>query len=225
MAKQAPWWLPYAAGGGALTAVFAIAARKAFANSRSNPWDFTPPIRDGRITSGWWENRAYRHGKHEGIDISARVGTPVYAVGDGVIVQVDRSANDNAGLHMVIRHADGIYSRYLHLNDFAPVSHVGAHVRQGERIAHTGRSAHGMNAISTPHLHFDMAIDEASLPLYFKRIGAAPGPEGFGRRRAIAGVSTIAIPSEPFVAGVYSQRTARRAASFGVPMNARAVVV
>lgn len=84
-------------------------------------------------------------GRHQGDDIMAPIGSPVYAPQDGV---VDRIGTDNFGKPAVtIRHADGTYTRYLHMGsiDFK----VGDKVQGGQQIGTSGE------ANGTPHLHFE----------------------------------------------------------------------
>lgn len=87
----------------------------------------------------------------------------VYAAADGEVVDVVRDQPDRTGTQastapclfapanrVVLRHAGGVHTAYLHLkHDSVPVA-VGAHVRAGERIGRVGNSGHS----SEPHLHF-----------------------------------------------------------------------
>ena len=83
---------------------------------------------------------------HEGIDLMARVGSPVYASRSGTIVRAPRSGG---GLDQVltIKHDDGTYSRYLHQG---PASvKEGDLVRGGQPIGTSGYR-------NAPHTHFEM---------------------------------------------------------------------
>lgn len=224
MLERAPWWTKYAIGGAIAGGVLIFAGRKAFAKPKRGLWDYDAPLEDVYVTQGWWEDRAYRGGKHQGLDMRAKVGTPVYAIGPGTVVKIDNTANSNAGLYLTLRHPDGMYSRYLHMSGFAPGLHAGQQVERGQLIGFTGASAKGMNAVS-PHLHFDMAIAEDLIPLYKQMVGPEPGPSGFGWRRSIDGVMVRSVPAEPFIPGGYRQRAFDRAKKYGYPMNARATMV
>ncbi|MCL1966971.1 MAG: M23 family metallopeptidase [Fibromonadales bacterium] len=83
---------------------------------------------------------------HSGVDYRGAVGTPVYAVADGVIV---RSSYDDAnGNHVAIKHSDNSQSWYLHLSQRGVG--MGQKVRGRQiigKVGNTGRS-------SGPHLHF-----------------------------------------------------------------------
>ncbi len=88
--------------------------------------------------------------EHLGVDIHAKIGTPVVAAADGVVVE--RSTNSGAGLFLNIEHADGYVTRYLHLDRTRGVS-VGSSVEKGQRIGDVGETG---RAGSGPHLHFEV---------------------------------------------------------------------
>jgi murein DD-endopeptidase MepM/ murein hydrolase activator NlpD len=99
----------------------------------------------GRFTSGFGA-RWGRH--HDGIDIANRIGTPIYAVTDGVVEESGPASG--FGLWIVLRHADGTQSVYGHIN--RSFVKAGQRVRAGEQIAEVGN-----RGISTgPHLHFEV---------------------------------------------------------------------
>ncbi|HAT81321.1 MAG TPA: peptidase M23, partial [Flavobacterium sp.] len=52
---------------------------------------------------------------HEGMDFTARTGTPIYATGDGVVARADNTAS-GYGNHIVIRHGFGYETLYAHLS-------------------------------------------------------------------------------------------------------------
>ena len=85
---------------------------------------------------------------HNGVDYGAAIGTPVWAVSDGVVTRAGYSGG--AGKMVCVRHAHALESCYLHLSGFGSGVHVGAKVRQKQVIAYTGTTG-----LSTgPHLHF-----------------------------------------------------------------------
>jgi murein DD-endopeptidase MepM/ murein hydrolase activator NlpD len=114
---------------------------------------------DGVFTSGF----GWRWGRvHQGIDIAAPVGTPIWAAASGEVVFA--GWNDGGYGNMIdIRHADGTVTRYAHLH----AVHVseGQQVSQGQVIA-----AMGSTGFSTgPHLHFEIRPNGGSAvnPMYF----------------------------------------------------------
>jgi len=102
---------------------------------------------DGRITSriGW----RWGYEMHEGIDIANRLGTPIVAARDGVVAKTNTSGwGGGYGKYVVIRHADGYYSIYGHLNRV--MAKKGDHVLAGEKIGEMGTTGRSTGV----HLHF-----------------------------------------------------------------------
>lgn len=90
--------------------------------------------------------RIYR--AHRGIDYAAAVGTPVQAVGDGVVVEVRYKGQ--AGRFVKVRHNSVYSSGYLHLSRYGKGIKRGVRVVQGQVVGYVGRSG-----LSTgPHLDF-----------------------------------------------------------------------
>jgi murein DD-endopeptidase MepM/ murein hydrolase activator NlpD len=107
---------------------------------------------------------------HEGIDIGVDVGTNVMATADGTVRQIVEN-NSTAGTYVTVEHADGYWSRYLHLSRY-DVS-VGDAVRQGQILGVSGgqAGAWGAGSSQAPHLHFEIWQGEP------KRGGTALDPE------------------------------------------------
>ncbi|NKY53169.1 M23 family metallopeptidase [Nocardia vermiculata] len=101
----------------------------------------------GAFTSGYGS----RWGTfHRGIDIAAPIGSPIYAVADGVVI--DAGPAQGFGLWVRIRHNDGSISVYGHMYDFS-VS-VGERVHAGQQIARIGNRGDSTG----PHLHFEVLV-------------------------------------------------------------------
>lgn len=103
-------------------------------------------------------------GGHTGRDFAVSVGTPIHAIGDGVVKAVGQLTglySDNpwwimpswAGNIVVIDHGP-ILSIYAHLSAWNV--NVGDRVTQGEIICHSGASG---GASTGPHLHFEIMPD------------------------------------------------------------------
>lgn len=90
---------------------------------------------------------------HDGLDLYTREPAPVAAGGDGVVESVGRL--NGYGETIVIRHKNGVSTRYAHLSSFASGVRKGARVRQGEIIGRTGRTG---NATAV-HLHYEVIVD------------------------------------------------------------------
>lgn len=108
------------------------------------------PLKFARISSRFSLSRMHPILKvlrpHLGVDYAARVGTPVQAVGAGVVTGAGFSGA--SGRMVRIRHSGGFETMYLHLSRFTV--NRGARVTQGQVIGYVGSSG-----LSTgPHLDF-----------------------------------------------------------------------
>jgi murein DD-endopeptidase MepM/ murein hydrolase activator NlpD len=89
---------------------------------------------------------------HRGTDYAAASGTPVRAIGEGVVVFAGRRSG--YGNVLEVRHPNGYVSRYAHLRGFAKTGRRGARVAIGETIGYVG-----MTGLATaPHLHFEVLV-------------------------------------------------------------------
>ena len=88
---------------------------------------------------------------HNGVDLAAPEGIPVYASRSGVVTQA--AYNTTNGYYVSIRHGDGFNSFYLHMLRYT-VS-VGQWVSQGDIIGYVGRT--GLTTGS--HLHYGITKD------------------------------------------------------------------
>lgn len=98
-----------------------------------------------------------RHGRfHKGIDIRGRKGggDPVFAARGGEVMSARR--RQGYGNMVVLRHADGWFTRYAHLKEYK--TRVGAYVNAGDVIGIVGQTGRA----TAPHLHFEI-IDAEGL--------------------------------------------------------------
>ncbi len=110
---------------------------------------FRYPLRRIHVTSTFGWRRHPVTGKksfHNGVDYRARVGEPVFAVYNGVVVQTGYSKYN--GKFVVLKHPGGIKTYYLHLSKI--LVRKGWHVKAGQIIAKTGATGR----VNGPHLHF-----------------------------------------------------------------------
>jgi murein DD-endopeptidase MepM/ murein hydrolase activator NlpD len=91
-------------------------------------------------------------GFHEGIDISASEGEPVYATADGVVEAASYSGD--FGNLVVLGHAFGISTRYAHLSRFAV--RPGVMVKRGDVVGYVGATGRATGA----HVHYEVLIDD-----------------------------------------------------------------
>ena len=104
------------------------------------------PIRGATLTSkfGRRGNRP-----HKGIDLAAKMGTPIYATADGVVIY-SGSRQRGYGNLVILKHSDGYVSVYAH--NRRNLVDEGQKVRQGFQIAELGNSGRSTG----PHLHFEI---------------------------------------------------------------------
>ncbi len=87
---------------------------------------------------------------HKGVDLAAPMNTPIFAAGDGVIVQLGRKGS--YGKYIKIRHAGGYQTAYAHMNGYRGDLKVGSVVKRGETIGYVGSTGRSTG----PHLHFEV---------------------------------------------------------------------
>lgn len=111
-----------------------------------------------RMTSSYGPRRhpvTKRWAKHDGMDIAAPRGTPVYATADGVVTFAGWSGG--YGKLVKIRHALGYETRYAH-NSKIRVK-VGQRVSRGDRIADMGSTGRSTGN----HVHYEVRIGGKSV--------------------------------------------------------------
>lgn len=89
---------------------------------------------------------------HNGIDLAANLGNPVYATRSGSVTVADYEG-DGAGNYVFINHGDGFSSVYMHMDYY--IVGVGEYVSAGEVIGYVGTT--GLS--EGPHLHFGIAYN------------------------------------------------------------------
>jgi murein DD-endopeptidase MepM/ murein hydrolase activator NlpD len=108
-------------------------------------------------TTGAYRQRkttyAAGQGVHFGVDFSAACGTPVVAIGDGVVSKVDALSHGAAPHNLMIDHANDYASFYGHLLE-RPRLTVGQAVKRGEVVALVGDP--DLTCTSRPHLHLEI---------------------------------------------------------------------
>lgn len=110
------------------------------------------------------------------IDFKMKPGTPIHAAREGVVTYV-RSHFSNGGITrqyvgkgngITIRHSDGTYAHYWHLQQNGSVVRVGDTVAKRQLIGYSGHT--GFSAF--PHLHFEVTrtprIGREELPVVFQ---------------------------------------------------------
>ena len=104
------------------------------------------------VSSDFGEVRSTGGGRshhHQGIDISATKGCPVYATADGVVASVERDRG-GYGKYVVVNHSSGYSTLYAHLSEIH--ARVGAQVRAGQVLGEAGKTGRASGA----HLHYEV---------------------------------------------------------------------
>jgi murein DD-endopeptidase MepM/ murein hydrolase activator NlpD len=96
-------------------------------------------------------SRGFAHG-HTGLDMMAAEGSPIHAAAGGTVVY--------AGVYFAygkivdIQHADGVVTRYAHMQAFASGIAPGSSVSAGALIGKVGHTGHAHGS----HVHFEVRI-------------------------------------------------------------------
>ena len=110
------------------------------------------PVKYSRISSGFNRRRFHpvlkRVRPHLGTDYAAPRGTPILAVGDGVVLEARRKGGN--GNYVKIKHNKTYQTQYLHMQKFAKGITSGAHVKQGQVIGYVGSTG----LATGPHVCF-----------------------------------------------------------------------
>lgn len=99
--------------------------------------------------------------KHNGVDLSTPIGTPVLAAHSGTVSRTVTTQGDSRtglGNLIEIEGDDGITTRYHHLPTGGVLVTVGQTVTAGEQIAESGNSG----SSTGPHLHFTVFTDHTT---------------------------------------------------------------
>lgn len=106
------------------------------------------------------KRRVRYRGRHRGLDLTAPIGTDVYAALDGQVVAVGR--HRQYGNFVTVDHGNGVITLYAHHK--ANFVQNGDIVRRGQKIAEVGRTGNATG----PHLHFELRLaGEHQNPLPF----------------------------------------------------------
>ncbi len=136
------------------------------------------PVKYTRISSRFSLRRyhpiLHKFRSHKGVDYAAKIGTPVYAAGDGKVIFKGRKGG--YGRVIILKHGPKYSTLYGHLHRFNRHIKVGSRVRQGQTIAYVG-----MSGLATgPHLHYEFRVYGVHRnPLTVKLPEAKPIPKRY----------------------------------------------
>ncbi|MCH5277787.1 MAG: M23 family metallopeptidase [Desulfovibrionaceae bacterium] len=109
---------------------------------------------EGFVSSGFGTRSSPFTGRpqsHKGLDIAARMGTPIHAPARGV---VSMAGTDGAyGISVELGHGGGLTTKYGHMSKLAVKA--GQTVERGEVIGYVGRSGRATG----PHLHYEVRLN------------------------------------------------------------------
>ncbi len=150
---------------GAADAAAAWSARQAQQQSLASASNTSGMPTAGRLTSCYGPRWGTMH---QGVDIAAPIGTPIYVPEDGVVLQA--GAASGFGQAVYVQHGDGQITLYGHVNQF----YVGAGqvVKAGDHIADVGNKGQSTG----PHLHFE--VHQGGL--YASRVNPMPWLQSHG---------------------------------------------
>ena len=95
--------------------------------------------------------------EHEGIDIRADEGTPIFAIADGMITKAapdSKGASNGGGKMIFLDCGNGVEARYMHLSAYGVKE--GDYVKAGQVIGFSGNTGDS----TTPHLHFEYRVNQ-----------------------------------------------------------------
>ncbi|MBP1155010.1 MULTISPECIES: M23 family metallopeptidase [unclassified Paenibacillus] len=114
----------------------------------------------GPLVNNYSDNRSWSptvntDRKHEGVDIVAAKGTPVYSVYDGEIINF--GWNEYGGYRVTVRVNSTTVFYYAHLSKYAAGIGKGSKVKKGQLLGYVGSTGYGPEGTEgkfEPHLHF-----------------------------------------------------------------------
>jgi len=100
--------------------------------------------------------------RHNGIDIPAPYGTPIYATADGIVGRAQRLGG--YGNYVEVEHGNAIQTRYGHMSSY--IVHPGQQVKKGDILGYVGSTGRSTGN----HLHYEVRIEGAPVnPMPFVR--------------------------------------------------------
>jgi murein DD-endopeptidase MepM/ murein hydrolase activator NlpD len=118
------------------------------------------PVDGARVTSGFGMRMHPVLGfskLHKGVDFGAPTGTPIFAAGNGTIVEMGKKGA--YGNYVRIRHNGEYQTAYAHMSKFAKGVKKGDKVKQGQVIGYVGATGR----VTGPHLHYEILVAGAQV--------------------------------------------------------------
>jgi murein DD-endopeptidase MepM/ murein hydrolase activator NlpD len=169
--KFAMWAIPQADGALAYYDADGVSARRLLMKT---------PVDGARLSSRFGKRRHPILGYtrlHRGLDFAAPSGTPIYAAGNGQIVEIGRKGD--FGNYIRIRHSNGYETAYAHMLRFSQGLKRGGRVSQGQIIGRVGASG----LATGPHLHYEVILNGKHINPRTLDLPAATALDAAGRAR------------------------------------------
>ncbi|GAA0266721.1 hypothetical protein GCM10009127_02850 [Alteraurantiacibacter aestuarii] len=136
------------------------------------------PVDGVRLTSGYGMRNhpiLSQRRQHNGVDLAAPSGTPVFATADGLVGRAEYYGS--YGNYVQIEHGGDLETRYAHLSSYT-VS-AGDEVNKGDLIGYIGSTGRSTG----PHLHYEVRVEgEAVNPIPYMVAQYAELDQGEGGR-------------------------------------------
>jgi len=95
---------------------------------------------------------------HKGMDLFARPAGTIYSAAPGTVLEVTQQTG--FGNQVLIDHGRGVYTRYAHLESFAPALAPGQVLGFGEPLGMMGKSGNATGI----HLHYEILTGDYNTP-------------------------------------------------------------
>jgi len=118
------------------------------------------PVDGARITSGFGMRMHPVLGfskMHKGVDFGAPTGTPIFAAGNGTVVEIGKKGA--YGNYIRLRHNGEYQTAYAHMSKFARGLRKGDKVKQGQVIGYVGATGR----VTGAHLHYEILVGGAQV--------------------------------------------------------------
>jgi murein DD-endopeptidase MepM/ murein hydrolase activator NlpD len=95
---------------------------------------------------------SHTHHDYPAVDIAAPMGSPLYALANGVVVRAWPTPDGRCGIGLTMRAEDGLAWTYCHMSVLDPAIRSGSVVSAGTPVGRVGETGHATG----PHLHLQL---------------------------------------------------------------------
>jgi murein DD-endopeptidase MepM/ murein hydrolase activator NlpD len=95
---------------------------------------------------------SHTHHDYPAVDIAAPMGSPLYALANGVVQRAWAAPDGRCGIGLTIRTEDGLAWTYCHMSVLDPSIHAGSVISAGTPVGRVGETGHATG----PHLHLQL---------------------------------------------------------------------